>query len=142
MVPPPWTPVTSYTPHPCPLLFPASSFPRTPRWKVELEDPWIDLHELVSQIGMSSPTHGCTLSLGSKEKNSGPRRRRRHKQPHPPWPLVNIDFSHVKYHCFQTIQLFLVPVVLAPTRPQDGRNGDILSMAKHYTEIYKAQQLY
>jgi hypothetical protein len=71
-----FTPATSYMYAP----FPPSRFKTfsmlMPNGKPELGSSWIDLSKLVSRRESHTSTCGRTLSLGSRDKNSGPRAAR------------------------------------------------------------------
>jgi hypothetical protein len=84
----PSPPATSYMYAPLPPSHFKTFLMRMPNGKPKLGSSWIDLSKLVSQRESHTSTCGRTLSLGSRDKNSGPRAAR----------MSQITTSHVAAH--------------------------------------------
>jgi hypothetical protein len=67
-----FTPATSCMYAPLPPSRFKTFLMRMPNGKPELGSSWISLSKLVSRRESHTSTCGCTLSLGSRDKNSGP----------------------------------------------------------------------
>jgi hypothetical protein len=88
MPPTSFTPATSCMYAPLPPSHFKPFLMRMPNGKPELGSSWIDLSKLVSRRDSHTSTCGRTLSLGSRDKNSGPRAAR----------MSQITTSHVAAH--------------------------------------------